>query len=110
MMRTRVTILALALLGVAPSRAFADATLFLGTNTTPENRMGKGFAVGMGVLVLGVEFEYASATDDVSALAPSLTTGMGNLLVQTPVEIFGMQPYLTFGAGIYRETLDVTNH
>jgi hypothetical protein len=110
MSRTRVTILALALLAVAPSPAFADATLFLGANTSPANRMVKGFAVGVGLLVLAFEFEYANTPDDVNATAPALTTGMGNLLVQTPFEVFGVQPYVTAGAGLYRESLGPTDH
>ena len=32
----------------SPRRAAADATLFLGANTTPENRKTQGFAVGAG--------------------------------------------------------------
>jgi hypothetical protein len=108
--RTRITILALALLSVVPVRAFADATLFLGANTTPANRTVKGFAVGMGVLVIGFEFEYASTPDDLKAAAPALTTGTGNLLLQTPFEILGIQPYLTAGAGLYREKLETIDH
>jgi hypothetical protein len=30
---------------------------------------------------------------------------MGNVLLQTPLPIFGFQPYFTTGGGIYRETL-----
>ena len=37
--------------------------------------------------------------------APSLKTGMGNVILQTPVAFFGFQPYFTTGAGLYRETL-----
>ena len=33
----------------------------------------------MGLLVVGFEFEYAKTTDDTTAIAPSLTTGMGNV-------------------------------
>ena len=108
--RTRVMILAIALLAVAPSQAFADATLFLGANTTPANRMVKGFAVGGSLLVLGFEIEYAHTPDDTNTLAPALTTGMGNLLLQTPFELFGIQPYVTAGAGFYREKLGNTGH
>ena len=43
--------------------------------------------------------------EDVPALAPALKTGMGNVLLQTPLPIFGFQPYFTTGGGIYRETL-----
>ena len=108
--RTGGTVLALALLTAVPSNAFADATLFVGANTTPANRMAKGFAVGVSLLVVGLEFEVTSTSDDAKAQAPSLNTGMGNLLLQTPFEIFGIQPYLTAGAGLYREKLEVQDH
>jgi opacity protein-like surface antigen len=35
---------------------------------------------------------------------------MGNVLLQTPFELFGVQPYVTVGAGFYRERLDVIDH
>jgi hypothetical protein len=92
------------LLGTA-GMARADVTGFIGANTTPANRMTEGFAVGVGLLIVGFEFEYANTPDDPTAAAPSLKTGMGNVLVQTPFPFFGFQPYLTTGAGIYSETL-----
>ena len=88
--------------------AFADATAFIGATTTPANRVLKGVAVGIGLLVVGFEFEYASTSPDLPADAPALKTGSGNLLLQTPAEIFGFQPYLTMGAGVFRETLGTT--
>ena len=93
------------LLGVTARPARADATAFIGANATPSNRPVKGFAVGLGLLVLAFEFEYASANEDLPALAPSLKTGMGNVLLQAPFPIFGFQPYFTAGGGLYRETL-----
>ena len=30
----------------------------------------------------------------------------GNVLLQTPFAIFGIQPYVTTGVGVYREALD----
>jgi opacity protein-like surface antigen len=87
----------------APARA--DITAFLGANTTPDNRAARGLALGMGLLVIGFEIEYATAPDDPSVGAPSLTTGMGNVLLQTPVAFAGFQPYFTTGAGIYHEVL-----
>jgi len=102
---TRAILLALALVALSPHPAHADATVFLGANVTPSNRLAKGFAVETGLLVVGFEFEYAVTSDDASALAPSLKTGMGNLLLQTPVAIFGFQPYATAGVGIYHEEL-----
>jgi hypothetical protein len=91
------------LLWASPARA--DATLFIGTNTTPANRTVRGFAVGVGLLLVGFEFEYANGSADDTADAPSLKTGMGNALLQTPFAIFGFQPYITAGAGLYRERL-----
>jgi hypothetical protein len=100
----RVLILTAALLAAA-TPALADATLFVGNTATPSNRRVKGFAFGMSLLVIGFEFEYANTSADLPKGAPSLTTGMGNVLVQTPGAIYGIQPYLTTGGGIYRESL-----
>lgn len=91
------------LLVLVSSPAFADATLFIGTTTTPTNRPAKGFAVGMGLLVVGFEFEFAETSENLAEAAPSLRTGMGNVLAQTPVAVAGMQFYLTTGGGVYRE-------
>ncbi|MBI3493515.1 MAG: hypothetical protein HY047_17300 [Acidobacteria bacterium] len=93
------------LLALVAAPARADITGFIGANTTPANRQTRGFAVGVGLLIVGFEFEYASTTDDPTAGAPSLKTGSGNLLLQTPGAFFGFQPYLTTGAGIYQEEL-----
>ena len=87
------------------SPARADVTAFIGANTTPSSRTAKGFAVGGGLLIIAFEFEYASSNEDQPALAPSLKTGMGNVLLQSPLPLFRMQPYFTTGAGGYRETL-----
>ena len=93
----------LSLAAAAPARA--DATAFIGANTTPANRSVRGVSVGTGLLIIGFEIEYAKTTDDDTVAAPSLTTGTGNLLLQTPGSFFGFQPYLTAGAGLYRERL-----
>ena len=95
---------ALALLGL-PSRAVADVTVFLGANTSPANRQVRGAAVGAGLLVVAFEFEYADTTDDPLATAPSLKTGIGNLLLQTPFAVLGIQPYFAAGGGLYQEDL-----
>ena len=91
--------------GLSAAPAFADLTAFIGANTTPANRQVRGGAFGMGLLVVGFEIEFANTTDDPTASAPSLTTGTGNVLFQTPVAFFGFQPYFTTGGGLYRETL-----
>lgn len=95
------------LLLAAATPARADITAFIGANTTPDNRQTRGVSVGMSLVIVGLEFEYADTTDSTSpgTLAPSLKTGTGNLLLQTPFPIAGFQPYLITGAGLYRETL-----
>ncbi len=97
----------LAIVLAFPAHAFADATAFIGVNPTPSNRTAKGFAVGITVLVVGVEFEYSDTAEDLPAGAPSLRTGSGNVLVQTPIAISGLQFYGTTGIGLYRERLGV---
>jgi opacity protein-like surface antigen len=105
MTRLRAIGLAVILMGIGATPAFADITGFIGSNTTPKNRHTQGFAAGAGLLIVAFEFEYASTPDDLVKQAPALNTGMGNVLLQTPVAIFGFQPYVTSGGGIYHETL-----
>lgn len=93
------------LLVAAATPAFADATLFIGSTSTPSNRQAKGVAVGVGLLIVGFEFEYSNTSEDTAKAAPQLRTGMGNALLQTPFAIMGFQPYFTAGGGLYRETL-----
>jgi opacity protein-like surface antigen len=96
--------LAVALL--LPSSASADITAFLGVNPTPSNRTVTGLSGGVGLLIVGFEFEYANTREDPDELAPGLKTYMFNGLVQTPVPIAGMQFYATAGGGAFRETLN----
>jgi hypothetical protein len=98
-------LLVLAIVLSMASPAFADATAFIGTTPTPTNRMARGFAIGSGFLIVAFEFEYSDTSEDLLEGAPSLRTGMGNVLLQTPVAILGFQPYFTTGAGGYRERL-----
>ena len=102
---TRTVALGALLFVLVAVPARADVTAFVGANTTPANRQVTGAAAGIGLLIVGFEFEYASTTDDLTAQAPSLKTGMGNLILQTPTAFLGFQPYVTTGAGIYREGL-----
>ncbi len=90
---------------LAPPSARADATFFLGNNATPSSRLAKGWAAGVGLLIVGFEFEYATTGEDPGAGTPSLRTGVGNILFQTPFPIAGLQPYFTTGGGLYRERL-----
>jgi opacity protein-like surface antigen len=105
MLKRATWVLALSAL-LVPSIASADITAFLGTNPTPNNRVTTGFGVGMGLVIVGFEFEYGHTRDDLDELAPSLRTYMFNGLLQTPIPIAGMQFYATAGGGIYRERLE----
>jgi hypothetical protein len=104
----RVLALVCLVVAICARPAFADATLFIGTSSVSEaanaaRQTAKGFALGAGVLIVGVEFEYASTAEDEERFGPSLRTGAGNVYVQTPVAIAGMQFYGTTGGGVYRE-------
>lgn len=91
----------LTLLACTPARA--DATLFLGSTTSPTTRATRGFALGANLVIVGFEFEYAGMSEDPMMDVPSLKTGMGNVYLQTP---FGaIQFYGLLGAGLYREQL-----
>lgn len=85
--------------------AHADITAFLGVSPTPHNHMVKGFSGGMGLLVIGFEFEYANLSEDSLEQLPGLKTYAGNVLVQTPIPVAGTQFYATAGAEAYREEL-----
>ena len=96
---------ALLVLLLAATPAFADATVFIGSTTTPSNRAAKGVALGIGLLIVGFEFEYSDTGEQFEDGVPSLRTGMGNVLLQTPFPVAGMQFYVTAGGGGYRERL-----
>jgi hypothetical protein len=104
-MTSRIAI-ALATLVLFPSTAYADFTAFLGVNPTPSSRVVRGLSAGVGLLIVGFEFEYANTSEDLAEAAPGLRTFMFNGLVQTPVPIAGMQFYATAGGGGYREALN----
>jgi opacity protein-like surface antigen len=97
------------LLAASSRPAFADATLFIGSTTTPSRHTTKGFAIGAGLVIVGVEFEYASTTEDPLEGAPQMRTGMGNVYAQTPIPVARMQFYATTGAGGYREKLGASH-
>lgn len=106
-LRRLLPLTCLVLVVSAPS-AFADATLFIGTSgvsnaDTASRQTTKGFAIGAGVVIVGVEFEYASTGEDEERFGPALRTGVGNVYVQTPIPIAGLQFYATTGGGLYRE-------
>jgi hypothetical protein len=92
--------LMLVLLSAIPARA--DLTAFLGMSPTPENHPVRGISVGVGLLIVGFEFEYANLSEDDIEFLPGLKTYSGNVLVQTPTST---QLYATLGAGGYQERL-----
>jgi hypothetical protein len=125
----RTLLLGLLLLLGAPTAARADLTAFVGGLFRTEPGFGEfdstvrrtqGLAVGFGLIIVGLEFEWAqTAGDDLgegacvaiadvrAACAPALVTGMGNVLLQTPRGLLPVQLYATVGAGVYRARYDV---
>lgn len=104
-MNIRLAALALALIVLIPSMARADATAFIGRNSAGDTRsVTRGLALGVSLLVVGFEFEYANSAEDLSTGRPSLRTTSGNVFAQT-FGLPGFQLYATTGAGIYRERL-----
>jgi hypothetical protein len=109
----RLLVLAVALLACAAAPARADLTAFLGAQNSPSTRTTWGAAVGSGVLVIGFEVEYAQAHADddcftgTATCAPSLRTGMFNVLIQTPRGLVPRtQLYGTVGGGYFRERFE----
>ena len=101
----RSAVLALAVMVATPSIARADATAFLGRISAGDDRsVTRGFALGVSLLVVGFEFEYANSSEDQTDATPSLRTTSGNVFVQT-FGLPGFQLYLTTGGGMYRERL-----
>jgi len=96
-------LLACAFLLTTAAPARADITAFLGLSPTPENHGVKGFGVGVGLLIVGFEFEYANLSEDTFEQLTGLKTYSGNVLVQTPTP--NVQLYGTIGAEGYQETL-----
>lgn len=96
-------LLACAFLAATAAPARADITAFLGMSPTPENHGVKGFGVGVGLLIIGFEFEYANLSEDTFEQLSGLKTYAGNVLVQTPTP--GFQLYGTAGAQGYQESL-----
>lgn len=111
-------LLALSLVFGVVRTASADITGFIGASTDPSTRLSKGFAIGASLIIVGWEFEYAKVSGEELgdgdcvpgggfACAPSLTTFMGNVTLQTPRGISPVQLYGTLGAGAYRERFEV---
>ncbi len=97
--------LALLMTLLTPSLAWADVTAFIGFNPTPTTRPVRGFAGGIGLVIVAFEFEYANTSEDLQELAPGLKTYMVNGLLQTPIPIAGMQFYATAGGGVFTGVL-----
>ena len=102
---SRVAIFLIVALLAAASPARADLTAFLGITPTPENRIARGFSGGLGLLIVAFEFEYTNTPEDDQDPLPGLRTWSGNVLVQTPIDLGGVQLYGTVGFGAYNEEL-----
>ena len=98
---TIILALAVAFVGLSARPAFADVTAFLGSSMNPSTRSAKGVAIGIGLIVVGFEFEYSRTVEDEREAAPEVRTGMGNLVVMTPTT--KLQLYGTTGGGLYHE-------
>jgi hypothetical protein len=96
-------LLTCAFLAAAAAPARADITAFLGVSPTPSNHAVKGFGVGVGLLIVGFEFEYSHLSEDDLEQLTGLKTYSGNVLVQTPTS--NVQLYGTVGAQGYQENL-----
>jgi hypothetical protein len=105
MRRRLIALVAMILVLGLPRAASADLTAFIGLSPTGDTRSARGFGVGFGLLIIGFEFEYANVIEDEDNLSPGLRTGSGNVLVQTPIEVSGIQLYGTAGGGVFRERL-----
>jgi hypothetical protein len=99
-------VLAALLLLLSATSAFADLTAFIGVSPSPDRHLAKGLAIGSGLVIVGFEFEYCEISEDVPEGLPSVRTGSGNVLLQTPIPINGWQFYGTVGGGLYRERLE----
>ena len=94
-------------IGVAQP-ASADLTAFIGTMQSPSSRKAGGVSLGLSLALVGFEFEYSNSSEDARREAPSLQSGMFNLLLQAPVAMSRLRFYGTVGGGFYRERL--VNH
>jgi opacity protein-like surface antigen len=103
--RSAVFILAAVASLAASTPAAADITAFVGLPGGPSTRMTKGLGLGVGFVIVAFEFEYADTNEDAPSGAPHIQTFMGNVLLQTPVPVAGIQFYGTIGGGGYREDL-----
>jgi hypothetical protein len=103
--RLRLWTLVVGALLAWPTAAAADLTAFLGLTSTPDVRLARGLAAGGGLVIVAFETELARIGEDTTESRPGLTTVMGNVLIQTPAAIGGVQLYGTSGLGVYRERL-----
>ena len=99
--RAAAAVLAGGAMVLLPSPAQADITAFIGSIRTAHSQNVRGVAVGGTLIVVGLEFEYANAPEDVAM--PGLSTGTVSALFRTPTG--RIQIYGTAGVGMYRETL-----
>lgn len=108
-MRRAICLLTVLFVVLAAREAAADVTLFTGKTANPSNRAVRGVAVDAVLLILGIEFEYSSSSEDIATGAPSLRTAMFNGIVQSP-SVLGLRLYATAGGGLYEERITSTDY
>jgi hypothetical protein len=91
---------ALLLVLLTPAVAWADVTAFLGIATSDGHRSARGVSLGLSLLVVGFEFEYANIAENEPKGAPSMKTTMFNGVVQSPGRT---QVYASAGGGYYTQ-------
>ena len=103
--RLRARALPLVLLGaiLLPSTpAFADATVFVGSS----NQLAKGVAIGVGLLVIGFEFEFSDTGQSLEDRAPHCAPAWETSCFRLPFQSPDFSCHFTTGTGIYRERLE----
>jgi len=104
MTRLGLVVVLATVLSIGTARpAEADVTAFWGFAPKPDMHSARGLSLGISMLIVGFEGEYATLVEDSAKAAAGLRTGMINGMLQTPTST---QLYVTIGGGIYRETLD----
>jgi hypothetical protein len=105
--RAAILVAGLAAWMVTSRPASADITAFVGLAGGPATRTSWGVSAGLGMAMLGFEFEYGNTHESFVDGAPRVRTVSGNLLLQTPMAIGGVQIYGTAGAGGYHQDLGI---
>ena len=103
--RTRHFVLSVLIVFGMARPADADLTAFLGLPPRPTTGRARVCRAASRCWCSDSSSSTAQILDDEIEALPSLKTWSGNVLLQTPVELHGVQIYGTAGGGGYRERL-----